>query len=130
MAFMMQEGANGYLLKDEAPEEVERAIRSVYREGLFFPDYVSKAMLDALKTQLKPSPKNELENGQQVSLSDREKEVLGLIGTMPRKEMAKTIYLSVKTIDFHIANLKKKTGCSSTPELVAYAIQNGFQSPA
>lgn len=126
MAFMMREGANGYLLKDEEPQNVQRAVEIVFREGVFFPDYVSKALLDALKTQVRQRKPDGAE-AKASTFSDREKEVLALIGTKSRRQIADNLYLSVKTIDFHIKNLKEKTNCASTPELVSFAIRNGFQ---
>ena len=45
MTYMMQEGANGYLLKDEEPQDVQFAIKQVIKEGVYIPGYVSKALL-------------------------------------------------------------------------------------
>jgi DNA-binding NarL/FixJ family response regulator len=126
MTFMMKEGANGYLLKDEEPQEVRMAIEKVLLEGHYFPDYVSKALLDAVKSHKK---RGSLSQNQEttISFSDREEQIMRLIGTMSRKEMARTIHLSVKTIDFHIRNLKDKTNCASTAELIRFAIQHKYQ---
>lgn len=126
MAFLMQNGANGYLLKDEPSENVKNAILGVMEKGQYFPEYVSKALLKQLQLQSqkqqKPKP---LSN--EITFSQRELEILAIVGKYSRQEMANKLFLSIKTIDFHLKNLRDKTKTSSTAELVRYAIQNRYQ---
>ncbi|MEL7121880.1 MAG: response regulator transcription factor [Bacteroidota bacterium] len=126
MAYLMQNGANGYLLKDEQSNTVKEAIVTVMKAGQYFPDYVSKALLKQLQiqapTNVKKSPRLKKD-----SFSTREKEILNLIGKYSRQEMANQLFISIKTIDFHLKNLRDKTESTSTAELVRYAIKYGFQ---
>lgn len=73
--YLMDLGANSYLLKDTDPETLHRAIESVYREGYFFTKNVSREMLTGLKGQVRKKPT--LKNN--VALTAREVEVLELI---------------------------------------------------
>ncbi|WP_373552331.1 response regulator [Haliscomenobacter sp.] len=126
MAFMMQNGANGYLLKDENSHTVKTAIIQVMESGQYFADYVSKALLKQLQIQSqKPQRSGSLikEN----SFSEREQEILAIVGKYGRQEMADKLFLSIKTVDFHLKNLRDKTNANSSAELVRYAMQHGFQ---
>lgn len=128
MAFMMQNGADGYLLKDETSSIVKEAIIEVVENGQYFPAYVSKAILKQLQLQTKTSI-NKIKNKDKVpSFSLREKEILAIIGKHNRQEIAKQLFISIKTVDFHLKNLRDKTNTSSTSELVGFAIKNGFQT--
>lgn len=127
MAFLMQKGANGYLLKDESSAIVKAAILQVMESGQYFPDYVAKALLKELQIQSQKGPRKTAPNLQEEPFSLREQEVLAIIGKYNRQEMADKLFLSIKTVDFHLKNLREKTQTSSTAELVRYAIQHGFQ---
>ena len=126
MAFMMQNGANGYLLKDENSVTVKTAIVQVMETGQYFPDSVSKALLKQLQIQSQKPVRNVLVT-KENSFSEREREILAIIGKCSRQEMASKLFLSIKTVDFHLKNLRDKTHANSTAELVRYAIQHGFQ---
>ena len=126
MAFMMQNGANGYLLKDENSVTVKNAIVQVMETGQYFSDYVSKALLKQLQIQSQ-KPQRSVQPGKETSFSEREQEILTIVGKYGRQEMADKLFLSIKTVDFHLKNLRDKTHANSTAELVRYAIQHGFQ---
>lgn len=125
MAFMMQNGANGYLLKDENSIAVKTAIVQVVENGPYFPDYVSKALLKQLQVQ--SQKQRSVPKIKETCFSLREQEVLAIIGKCNRQEMAEKLFLSIKTVDFHLKNLRDKTHANSTSELIRYAIQHGFQ---
>lgn len=125
MVFMMQNGVNGYLLKDETSAVVKEAIEEVIENGQYFPSYVSKALLKELQNKKFPKPTNPKSN--QKGFSQREQEILAIVGKYNRQEMAEKLFISIKTIDFHLKNIRDKTKSSSTSELVRFAIQNGFQ---
>lgn len=125
MAFMMQNGANGYLLKDENSVTVKTAILQVVETGQYFPEYVSKALLKQL--QIQSQKQRSVPKIKETCFSLREQEVLAIIGKCSRQEMAEKLFLSIKTVDFHLKNLRDKTHANSTSELIRYAIQHGFQ---
>lgn len=120
---MMKLGANGYLLKNEEPEEVEIAIRSVMEKDFYFNDYVSKALLSGLQR-----PKNEVKNwasGAEASISKREREVLELIcREFTSSEIAKELYISIRTVENHRKSLLTKTGSRNTAGLILFAVRN------
>ena len=72
---LMENGANGYLLKNTEPDEIRKSIYAVHENGYYFNDVVNKALLKklVLKNNLKPS------FNQNVELTERELEVLKLI---------------------------------------------------
>jgi DNA-binding NarL/FixJ family response regulator len=126
MAFMMQNGANGYLLKDENSVTVKNALVQVMETGQYFSDYVSKALLKQLQIQSQ-KPRRSVLVVKENSFSEREREILAIVGKYGRQEMADKLFLSIKTVDFHLKNLRDKTHANSSAELVRYAIQHGFQ---
>jgi len=65
-----------------------------------------------------------------ISLSDREKEVLDFICKgYSNSEISKKLGLSQRTIDGHRARLFEKTGAKNAPNLVLFAIRNGLVNP-
>ena len=118
---LMQLGANGFLLKDENPEVVIEAVHQVAEDGIYFRDYVSRALLKGNRAQAKPGgflgPK----------ISDRELEVLQLIcQELTSKEIAEKLFLSVRTVEGHRRSLQEKTGSRNLVGLVLYAVRNGL----
>ncbi|MEM7087142.1 MAG: response regulator transcription factor [Bacteroidota bacterium] len=125
IVLMMQNGANGYLLKDETSSIVKEAIVEVMKVNHYFPGYVSKALLKELQNRKQapittPKPR-------QKGFSQREQEILAIVGKYSRKEISEQLFISVKTVDFHLKNLRDKTESTSTVELVRFAIQHGYQ---
>ncbi|MEM6264954.1 MAG: response regulator transcription factor [Bacteroidota bacterium] len=120
---MVEKGAKGYLFKNADPDEVENAIFSVARNGFYFNDKVSNAMLnkvvatDHLTTQFE-------ENAQ---FTDREMEVLYLIGQeLTNVEIAERLHLSRRTVEGHRKNMLKKIDARNTAGLVIYAVKKGI----
>lgn len=119
---LMEIGANGYLLKDNDPEEVEKAIRKVLETDIYFSDFVSKVMLR------KMTRKNQQENkifNYKTDLSDREKEVLKHICEgLTTTEIGDILSLSPRTVEGHRLRMIEKLGVKNTAGLVAFAIKN------
>lgn len=114
----LRAGANGYLMKLEATEQIVKAIREVLSGNI----YLSAAMHDKLARALTAPP------GVPAcaigSLSEREFEVLHLIGLgFSTREIAGKLNRSVKTIEAHQANIKEKLDIPSGKELMRFAIQ-------
>ena len=102
---LMENGANGYLLKNTEPDEIRKAIYSVHENGYYFNDVVNKALLKKLilKNNLKPS------FNQNVELTERELEVLKLIcEEKTAAEIAKDIFLSPRSVEGIRQRLLKK----------------------
>lgn len=123
IAYLMELGANGYLLKDTDPETLQRAIESVHREGYFFTKNVSQAMLTGLKGQARKKPT--LKNN--ISLTAREVEVLELIcQEYTAKEIADKLFISPRTAEGHRRHLIEKLGVKNTAGLIVKAIKEGI----
>ena len=123
MAYLMELGANGYLLKDAEPETLQRAIESVYHEGYYFTREVSRAMITGLKSPARKKPL--LKNN--VVLSAREIEVLQLIcQEYTAKEIADKLFISPRTAEGHRRHLIEKLGVKNTAGLIVKAIKEGL----
>src|SRR5688572_28924786 len=120
---MMENGANGYLLKNTEPEELQRSIYSVYETGYYFNDLVNKALLKKLilKGNIKPS------FNQDIEFSERELEVLKLIcEEKTAAEIGKQLFISPRTLEGHRTKLIEKVGVRNTAGLVMFAIKSGL----
>ena len=118
---LMQLGASGFLLKDENPEVVREAVERVAQNGIFFRDYVSKALL---KGGRKKTPSSQYGT---PDLSTREQQVLTLIcQEFTSKEIAEKLFISARTVEGHRRSLQEKTGSRNIVGLVLYAVKNGI----
>src|SRR6185295_12252807 len=109
----LKEGADGYMTKDAAPEQLVQAIRRLQRGG----KYVSANLAERLAFQLD----GELERPAHEELSDREFEVLRRIGAGKTVgEIASELNLSVKTISTYRARILEKMNLKNNAELIRY----------
>lgn len=110
-------GARGYINKQEAQENIIRAIRQVLNGKV----YLSEAMTERALIGLVATPvgKRDIDR-----LSNRELQVFEMIGQgIPVSQIASQLNLSVKTVETHQANIKKKLSLSSAHELTQRAIR-------
>ena len=120
---LIEMGANGYLLKNAEPEEVEDALHAVIINGFYFNNHVSKVMLKGLinKKKIKPQFNDEVE------LTPRELQVLRLIcKEHTNAEIAEKLFLSQRTIDGYRNKLLTKISARNTAGLVMYAVKSGL----
>ena len=119
---LLRAGAAGYVLKQSPPSEVTHAIRAVAKGGQYLdPAITGKVMGGFLGSQ--SAHKSET----QVSISDREAEVLRLIAWgHSYKEIAARMEISVKTVDVHRTNAMKKLGMKNRIDIVRYALLQGW----
>jgi two-component system, NarL family, response regulator NreC len=112
-------GANGYVLKDAAEEELVSAIREVAAGGRYLHPALGARMIQA--------DVEERERAAADPLSDREREVLRLLAQgHTNQEIAAQLYISVRTAETHRAHIMQKLGFSTRSELVRYAIDQGM----
>src|SRR4029434_3520926 len=105
--------------KEAADTEVVTAIREVARGGR----YVNPA----LGAQLVAAEMENLRRAEEDPLSDREREVLRLLALgHTNQEIAKELYISVRTAETHRAHIMQKLRLSSRAELVRYALEQGL----
>jgi len=120
---LMENGANGYLLKNADPEEIKRAIYAVHENGYYFNDLVNKALLKKLilKGNLKPT------FNENVEFTERELEVLKLIcQEKTAAEIGKEIFLSPRSVEGIRQRLIEKIGVRNTAGIVMFAVKNGL----
>jgi two-component system, NarL family, response regulator NreC len=112
-------GANGYVLKDAAEDELVTAIREVAAGGRYLHPALGARMVEAdLQEQARAAAD---------PLSDREREVLTLLAQgHTNQEIAAQLYISVRTAETHRAHIMQKLGFSTRSELVRYAIDQGM----
>jgi two-component system, NarL family, invasion response regulator UvrY len=116
---MFKAGADGYLTKATAPEELVKAIKKVHGGG----KYVIPSLGETLAFTVKLGAEKDLHE----LLSDREYQVLCLIGSGKTVgEIANRMNLSVTTISTYRARLLEKMRMQTNAELTRYAIQQGL----
>ena len=119
-------GAKGYLLKDNADEDMERAIRSVALGRPFFSPTIAQSLLD---DYLRLMRERKVEDSYEL-LTEREREVLQLLAEgKSNKEAATVLDLSPYTIETHRTNLMQKLGLHNTAEIVLYSVRKGIITP-
>ncbi len=121
----LKAGARGYLTKDTSRSELIEAIYTI-RGGY---DYYAKSIANiVLNNYLKETNvENQLKDQQEKKLSTREIEVLKLFGqSYTNKEIADTLFISVRTVESHKNNVMKKLNLRTTVDLVKFAISNNI----
>jgi two-component system response regulator NreC len=112
-------GAHGYVLKEAADTEVVAAIRELANGGR----YVNPA----LGARLVAADARDEAEASADPLSEREREVLRLLALgHTNQEIAKLLYISVRTAETHRAHIMQKLGLDSRAELVRYALARGL----
>jgi DNA-binding NarL/FixJ family response regulator len=120
---LMENGANGYLLKNADADEIRKSIYAVHENGYYFNDLVNKALLKrlVLKGNIKPSFSDE------VVFHERELEVLKLIcEEKTAAEIGKEMFLSPRSVEGIRSRLIEKVGVRNTAGLVMFAIKKGI----
>ena len=110
-------GARGYINKQEAQDRIIQAIRQVLAGKVFLSQTMTERLLNNMVDQ--PDSRRNID-----SLSNRELQVFLLIGEgQPTGQIAGRLGLSIKTIETHQANIKRKLGLESAHELHQRAIR-------
>lgn len=113
-------GARGYLLKESAEEDLDRAVRAVAQGKSFFSPAIQATLRDDYMRQLRQKGLTDSYD----LLTDREKEVLQLLAEgKANKEVATALDCSVNTIATHRMHLMQKLGLHSSAEIVLYAMR-------
>lgn len=115
----LRAGANGYIMKQEATENVLVALRRILNREVYVSPQIANKMLQRFVSAGAAHGKHSL-----GELSDRELEVLRLMGEgHSTRQIADTLHLSVKTVESYQAHLKEKLALKNSRELVQYAVQ-------
>jgi len=119
-------GARGYLLKDNADEDIERAVRAVAAGKPYFSPTISRALLEE---DMRLMRKRGVQDSFDL-LTEREREVLQLLAEgKSNKEAAVVLNLSPYTVETHRTNMMQKLGIHNTAEIVLYAVRKGVITP-
>lgn len=118
----IENGANGYLSKDDEPSEIEKAIYSTYETGYYINDRTSKMLIARMVEQGKIQPKFTDEN--QI-FNDFELRIIQLI-TKERTtaEIAEELGRSVRTIESTRSAMMSRVGAKNVIGLVMYSVKN------
>lgn len=120
VARALEEGANGYLLKDSAVQDLAAAIDAVMQGHPYFSPAIQHQMAEVLKGSPPVVPDLRV-------LTDREREVLILLARgMATKEIASALDIGTRTVETHRANLMRKLGVRSVALLTQIAIREGI----
>jgi two-component system response regulator NreC len=115
-------GASGYVLKEAADTEVVGAVRAVAAGERY--------VHPTLGARLVAAEVEERKRAEADPLSDREREVLRLLALgHTNQEIAKMLYISVRTAETHRAHIMQKLGLSGRSELVRHALEHGLIEP-
>lgn len=124
----LRAGAAGYVLKDSAVEELERAIRSVIRGERYLAPAVSKHVLDDYLRLLRGDAGPEA--SKPPALTPRQREILQLIAEgRSTRAIAEKLHLSVKTVETHRAQIMQRLNIFDVAGLTRYAVRAGMVAP-
>jgi two-component system response regulator NreC len=116
-------GASGYVLKEAADSEVVTAVREVAEGGRYVDPELGARLVAAESAERR--------RAEEDPLSEREGEVLRLLALgHTNQEIAKQLYISVRTAETHRAHIMQKLRLSSRAELVRYALDEGLLEPS
>lgn len=118
---VMGHGAYGYIVKEDAPEQLILALRSIMRGKKFVSPAVTTMLAEReLRSLDEAVPSLEI-------LTKREKQILGMIAkSIPNKNIATKLKISIRTVEHHRANLTDKLGFKDAASLVKYAMTKGL----
>ena len=121
---MLKAGAQGFLLKDCAFEDLIRAIRLVISSRTYLSPEVAEIVVKDFVGR-----DSRARQAGQSALTPREQEVLRLISEGKRSiQIAEMLHISVKTVDTHLQQIKIKLNTRSVAELTKYALREGLTS--
>jgi len=124
-------GATGLVYKDEDPEVLIRAIRTVHKGEAWFTRSMMTAALSQLRDDRSSTPKSNSENAKITSLTFREREVICLVANgFTRHEIAEKLFLSEGTVRNHLSSIFAKVEVPNQLALVFFAQRNGLDKSA
>ena len=113
---VLRAGGRGYIMKQEGPEKIVQAIRTVLAGQIYLSGKMSTRILDSF------SPHRARAASPIGQLTDRQLEILELTGQgKDSHTIARRLHLSSKTVDAHRTNIREKLGLKNYTELISYA---------
>jgi len=120
---MMENGANGYLLKNAEPQEIRRAIMDVFEKGYYLNNFVNRILLKRSHARQKTVPSINSE----ITLNEKEREVLKFICMeFTAQEIAQKMDISARTVEAIKDKMMERFGSRNTAGLVFFAVKNNL----
>jgi DNA-binding NarL/FixJ family response regulator len=116
-------GASGYVLKQSASEDLRAAIDSALVNKRFLSPKIEAEIQETVQDDwVRPE-------GYTSDLTNRQREILVLLADgKTAKQIAQQLHISVKTVEFHKANITRKLGVHTTSDLIKFALAQGITS--
>jgi DNA-binding NarL/FixJ family response regulator len=117
----LRAGASGFVLKDEPPEQLLAAIRTVAAGDALLSPTVTKRVIKEFSRIPRPDPPKELDD-----LSDRERDVFRLVARgLSNAEIGRELYISETTVKTHVTHILQKLNLRDRVQAVVLAYQTG-----
>ncbi|MBU0465630.1 MAG: response regulator transcription factor [Proteobacteria bacterium] len=122
----LKAGASGYLIKRAAPSDLVTAIHEVHKGKSYLSSSISKTLINEYLRQ--SSTISDIDkDSREKELTSRQTEVLQLLAEgYTNREIAKILCVSIKTVETHRTQIKKRLNIKKTAGLVQYALQKGL----
>jgi DNA-binding NarL/FixJ family response regulator len=125
----LRAGASGFLGKSAEPDELLDAIRAVHRGESLLSPQATKALITRFLAQ--PQASSSVAYERLADLTDREREVVGLVGAgMSNEEIATRLVVSTHTVKTHVNRAMVKLGAHDRAQLVIAAYESGLVRPS
>ena len=114
-------GASGYVLKQSASEELRLAIETVLTNKRFLSEKIEPEVREAVEHEwFRPE-------GYSGDLTGRQRQILVLLSEgRTARHIAQQLNISIKTVEFHKANITRKLGVHTTSDLIKFALAQGI----
>lgn len=125
VARALSSGVKGYVLKENALEELIQSIRKVHEGGVFLSNTITEMVVNSYVKETQVGIHDSTK-----AMSTREREVLQLLAEgWNNKDISQKLNLSIKTVETHRANIMRKMEFKNITELVLYAVRNHMVQP-
>jgi DNA-binding NarL/FixJ family response regulator len=123
----LRAGASGFVLKDDSPEQLIAAIRTVAAGDALLSPTITSRVIQKFARMPRPAPPRELDD-----LSERERDVFRLMARgLSNGEIAQELYISETTVKTHVTHILQKLGLRDRVQAVVLAYQTGvFEADA
>lgn len=123
VSHLMENGANGYLLKSADPSEIKKAITEVMTRGYYLNNFVNRVLLKKSHARAKTIPSLNSE----IVLNDKEREVIRLLCMeYTAQEIAQKMEISPRTVEAIKDRMMERFGTKNTAGLVFFAVKNNL----
>ena len=119
----IRRGAMGIVLKEHAADQLLKAIKKVYDGEV----WIERSMMGSMIQELNKPPMVDPELEKIESLTDREREVIALVGEgLKNKQVGERLFISETTVTHHLSSVFSKLDVSDRLELIIYAFRHGL----